>query len=219
MRSDPDSQTSRLSVSERPVTELLRSWSEGDEAAGEELFPMVYGELRRISEVQIRKSSTPVTMQATEILHEAYLRLANQHERDWRSRSQFFALAATVVRRVLLDHARHRLALRRDRRSEVDLEPHHEAYLMTEARADELVQIHEALDLLATLDARRARVVELRYFGGLSVEETAEVLGVSAPTVKRDWAVARAWLRTRVPKPNGEMESALPGMDPGRPAG
>ncbi len=196
-----------LETDPQQVTVLLRAWAEGDAGAGEQLFPLIYRELRRISEVQLRRSARPVTLDPTEVLHEAYLRLSDQKVSDWRNRAHFFALAATVVRRVLLDHARHRLAARRDRRVEVSLETDHHRHLMSEDRADELIQLDEALSALSDMDLRRARVVELRYFGGLSVEETAEVLGVGTATVKRDWALARAWLRTRIqgglPEPGG----------------
>lgn len=200
-----------LETDPQQVTVLLRAWAGGDAGAGDQLFPLIYRELRRISEVQLRRSARPVTLDPTEVLHEAYLRLSDQKVSDWRNRAHFFALAATVVRRVLLDHARHRLAARRDRRVEVSLETDHHRHLMSEDRADELIQLDEALSALSALDVRRARVVELRYFGGLSVEETAEVLGVGTATVKRDWALARAWLRNRIqgglPEPGGAEEA------------
>ncbi len=185
-------------IDPKQVTVLLRAWADGDESVGDQLFPLIYRELRQISENQLRRSGPAMTLGPTEVLHEAYLRLADQKSSDWRNRAHFFALAATVVRRVLLDHARHRLAARRDRRREVKLEPEHHGHLMSEDRADELLQLDEALSALASVDGRRARVVELRYFGGLTVEETADVLGVGTATVKRDWALARAWLRARI---------------------
>jgi RNA polymerase sigma-70 factor, ECF subfamily len=159
---------------------------------------LIYRELRQISELHLRRTGQALTLDPTEVLHEAYLRLADQRISDWRNRAHFFALAATMVRRVLLDHARHRLAARRDRRKEVALVTDHHRHPMSEERADELLQLDDALSALAAVDSRRSRVVELRYFGGLSVEETAEVLGVATATVKRDWALARAWLRTRM---------------------
>lgn len=177
------------------VTVLLRAWADGDRNAGDRLFPIIYRELRQISQAQLARSSAPVTLQATEVLHEAYLRLADQHSPDWKDRAHFFALAATVVRRVLLDHARYRLAERRDRRAEVPLEPDHGRSGMTHERADELIQLEDALNALAEVEPRPSRVVELRYFAGLDVKETAEVLDVSPATVKRDWVFARAWLR------------------------
>lgn len=177
------------------VTVLLQAWARGDEDAGNQLFPLIYRELRQISEIQLRRNPAQVTIRATEVLHEAYIRMADQKVADWKSRAHFFALGATVIRRVLLDHARYRLAGRRDRRVEVEFGPEHDPPLMSSERADEVVQLHEALTELAAVDPRRAQVVELRYFGGLAVTETAAVMGTSAATVKRDWALARAWLR------------------------
>ncbi|HRP07259.1 MAG TPA: ECF-type sigma factor [Gemmatimonadales bacterium] len=180
------------------VTVLLKAWSDGDRAAGDRLFGIVYGELRRLARVQIRRASVPVTIQATEVIHEAYIRLAKQDATDWKNRAHFYAIAATVIRRVLLDYARNRLAGRRDRRQEVGLDNTPEAEMMTLDRADELIQLDAALDELGRTDARRARVVELRYFAGLGVADIATVIQVSEPTVKRDWAFARAWLRRRL---------------------
>lgn len=186
----------------RQVTRLLQAWAGGDRDAGDRLFPLIYQELRAISERQLRRSSAQITLQPTDVLHEAYLRLADQRAVSWRDRTHFFALGAIVIRRVLLDHARYRLAARRDRREEVDLHPDHEPFAMTEARADEVLRLDEALEELAALDPRRARVVELRFFGGLNVDETAAAMNISAPTVKRDWAFARAWLRRRITLPD-----------------
>lgn len=180
------------------VTVLLQAWSAGDRAAGERLFSIVYGELRRLAAGQIRRSAVPITIQATEVIHEAYFRLASQDRTNWKSRAHFYAMAATVIRRVLLDYARHRLADRRDRRQEVPIDSAPEQEAMSIERADELVQLDAALMELSADDPRRARVVELRYFAGLGISDIAEVLQVSEPTVKRDWAVTRAWLRTRL---------------------
>ncbi len=180
------------------VTLLLQAWSDGDQVAGDQLFALVYEELRRLARAQIHRSGIPVTIQATEVIHEAYFRLAKQDATTWQNRAHFYAMAATVIRRVLLDYARHRLALRRDRRQEVPLDAALSQAAMTLERADELVRIDAALAELGSDDPRRARVVELRYFADLSVAEIATVLHVSEPTVKRDWALARAWLRTRL---------------------
>jgi len=184
------------------VTGLLQAWSDRDPAAGDQLFAIVYDELRRLARAQLRRSGVPVTIQATEIVHEAYFRLARQDATDWKNRAHFYAVAATVIRRVLLDYARHRLAGRRDRRQEVPLESALDREVMTLERADELIQLDAALDELSAEDPRRARVVELRYFAGLEVTEIAEVLEVSEPTVKRDWAFSRAWLRLRLDDPD-----------------
>lgn len=180
------------------VTVLLQAWSDGDRSAGDRLFEIIYRELHRLAGAQIRRSGVPLTIQATEVVHEAYLRLAMQDATDWRNRAQFYAIAATIIRRVLLDYARRRLAGRRDRRQEVPLEAVLEREVMTLERADELIQLDAALEELSGQDPRRARVVELRYFAGLGVAEVAEVLRVSQPTVKRDWAFTRAWLRKRL---------------------
>lgn len=174
------------------VTELLRAWSTGDREAGERLLPLIYRELKQISRSQLNGSAGSITLQATELVNEAYIRLADQSLTRWSDRGHFFALAATVIRRVLLDHARKRFAQRRDRRLEVPIETTSEP--MSEQRAEEIVRLEEALEALAGLDPRQARMVELRYFGGLTIEETADVLGVSPATVKRDWLAARAWL-------------------------
>ncbi len=192
------------------VTVLLQAWSGGDREAGERLFPLIYRELHRITSIQLGKSPAQITLQATEVLHEAYIRLADQDRSDWKNRAHFYALAATVVRRVLLDHARFRLADRRDRRVEVSIDAEDARGLMSRERADELLRLNDALTALSELDARRARVVELRYFAGLEVKETAEVLQVSPATVKRDWAFARAWLLHRLnPDPETPPDSAL----------
>jgi len=186
---------------------LLRAWSEGDPGAADRLFSLVYPELREISNRQAARRGAPVTLQATEILHEAWLRLAGQEVDRWENRSHFFGLAATMVRRVLLDHARYRLAARRDRRQEVDLEVEGAPHVMALERAEELIQLNTALAELEALDPRRSRVVELRYFGGLDVAETAEVMGISTATVKRDWRLARAWLRQQMEGGAGSREA------------
>ncbi len=184
------------------VTVLLQAWSDGDRVAGDRLFAIIYGELRQLAGVQLRRSSVPITIQATEVIHEAYFRLARQHTTDWKNRAHFYAIAATVMRRILLDYARLRLAGRRDRRQEAPLDAalgvSIDREVMSFERADELLQIDEALEELAAEDPRRARVVELRYFAGLGIAEVARLLDISEPTVKRDWALARAWLRTRL---------------------
>lgn len=174
------------------VTQMLNAWSAGDQDAGAELLPHIYSELKRISRAQLRASDMPVTMQATELVNEAYLRLAGQREGDWNDRTHFFALASTMIRRVLLDYARKRCAQRRDRRMEVKVDDQPD--LMSPERAEELVQLDEALAELHKLDEPKARLVELRYFGGLTIEEAAQVLDCSASTVKRDWQVAKAFL-------------------------
>ena len=171
---------------------LLRAWSRGDEAAGERLFPILYDELRRQAGRYMRRERRTHTLQPSGLVHEAYLRLAGAPDLEWRSRAQFFAIAARVMRQVLVDYARRRRAAKR------------KGCQVTLADADaavaplDLLDLEDALEELAVLDARQARVVELRFFGGLDVEETAEVLGLAPRTVKRDWQTARAWLQHRL---------------------
>jgi RNA polymerase sigma factor (TIGR02999 family) len=184
------------------ITGLLRSWSAGDRDAEAQVLPLIYDELRRIARTGLNGDAGSITLQATDIVNEAYLRLARQDDVEWQDRQHFFAITATVVRRILLDAARKRLADKRDRRREVlSLDANPEApprQAMTAARASELLDLDSALEDFSSAYPRQARLVELRYFGGLSVEETAEYLSVSAATAKRDWVMARAWLHRRL---------------------
>jgi RNA polymerase sigma factor (TIGR02999 family) len=176
------------------VTQMLRDWRAGDAAAGERLLPIVYAELHRRAAAAMRREDAGHTLQATALVHEAYMRLVDQRQGDWQNRSQFYGIAAQMMRRVLIDHAREHLAAKRGGGAkQVTLSG-------VDAPADsddaiEVLALHEALEKLATLDERQAKVVELRYFGGLSVEEAAEALEISPATVKREWATARAWLK------------------------
>lgn len=174
------------------LTELLNAWAGGNADAGEDLLKQVYQQLHQLSAQRLRAHAGPITLQATELINEAYLRLADQNESAWANRSHFYAIAATVMRRVLIDHARRRHSQRRDRRMETSLEPDHPC--MSEQRAQELIDLDTAIEQLARLSERQARIIELRYFGGLSVEEVALALDISASTVKREWNAARAWL-------------------------
>lgn len=174
------------------VTRLLRAWRDGDAAALEALAPLVYAELRRLAEARMRRERPDHTLQATALVHEAFLRLTGSDAPAWEDRTHFFAVAARVMRRLLVDHARARGYAKRGggvRRVSLD-----EAVELSEEPGEDLLALDAALTRLAALDPRQHQVVELRFFGGLSVEETAEVLGVSAVTVKRDWRAARAWL-------------------------
>ena len=184
------------------ITVLLRSWSAGDRDAEAQVLPLIYDELRRIARSGLNGDAGSITLQATDIVNEAYLRLAKQEDVEWQDRQHFFAVTATVVRRILLDAARKRLADKRDRRREVlSLDANPEApprQAMTETRASELLDLDSALEDFSGAYPRQARLVELRYFGGLSIEETAEYLSVSAATAKRDWVMARAWLHRRL---------------------
>lgn len=191
------------SDSKQNVTVLLRAWSEGDRTAEAEVLPLIYEELRRIARSGLNGDAGSITLQATDIVNEAYLRLSQQRDTTWQDRQHFFAVTATVVRRILLDAARRRLADKRDRRREVlslDADPDAllPAQAMTEARAAELLDLDAALESLSDAFPRQARLVELRYFSGLSVEESASYLNVSPATAKRDWVLAKAWLHRRL---------------------
>jgi len=174
------------------ITQLLQRWSRGDRAAAEEILPLVYGELRRIAEGHFRKERPGHTLQATALVHEAWMRLAEESGLRWQSRVQFFGLVAHLIRRILVDHARRQNRLKRGGGAQrVSLD---EAMEVAAGRPPELVALDDALERLAEVDPRKAKVVELRFFAGLTVEETAEVLGVSVETVGREWRRARAWL-------------------------
>jgi RNA polymerase sigma factor (TIGR02999 family) len=178
----------------RQVTQLLESWQQGDSAAAEDLIPLVYAQLRSIAALRLRAERPGHTLQATALVHEAWLRLMQQHGAHWRNRGQFFAIAAQAMRRILVDYARARKAAKRGDGDEVLNVDDLASVLMHPSPDEELLALDTALEQLAALDARQSRVVELRFFGGLSVEETAEALDVSPTTVKREWATARAWL-------------------------
>ncbi|MFN0086356.1 MAG: sigma-70 family RNA polymerase sigma factor [Blastocatellia bacterium] len=175
------------------VTQLLQDWSQGDQEALDKLMPMVYVELRRMARRYMAQQSPGHTLQTTALINEAYLRLVNHQEKQWQNRSHFFAVAARAMRHILVDYARTRRAARRGGGAQVF--PLDEAFVATDERAAELVALDDALEELVVIDPRKSQIVELRYFGGLSVEETADVLKISATTVMRDWSMAKAWLR------------------------
>lgn len=176
------------------VTQLLRAWRAGDAAAGEKLLPIVYAELHRRAAAAMRREDAGHTLQATALVNEAYMRLVGQRQAEWQNRGQFYGIAAQLMRRILIDHAREHLAAKRGGGArQVTLSG-------VEVAADsddaiEVLALHEALERLAVLDERQAKVVEMRYFAGLGVEEVAEALDISPATVKREWATARAWLK------------------------
>ena len=175
------------------VTRLLREIKEGRTGAMEDLVPLVYDELHRIAERHMRRENEGHTLQPTALLNEAYMKLVDQTRTDWQGRTHFLAVASGAMRRILIDHARGRLCRKRGAEfHRVDIDDVLEHIAGGDA---ELVDLHEELERLAALDARQARIVELRFFGGLSVEETADALGVSKRTVESEWAHARAWLR------------------------
>ncbi len=176
------------------LTRLLEAWQHGDSRAADELVTLVYAELRRMARARLRDERPGHTLQATALVHEAWMRLMNQHGATWQNRAQFFAVAAQAMRRILVDHARKRSAAKRgEGTSTIDVDAL--AHVLTAPIPDDrLLALDAALEELATLDARQARIVELRFFGGLSVEEAADVLAVSPTTIKREWSTARAWL-------------------------
>jgi RNA polymerase sigma factor (TIGR02999 family) len=178
------------SVSE--TTQLLRAWADGDEQALETLIPRVYRELRRLAGRCLQNERPGQTLQVTDLVHEAYLHLADVSRLDWQHRNHFFAVSATLMRRILVDRARRRMAAKRGGRATgIDVE---HALDVASKRPAEIVALDDALDALARMAPRKARIVELRFFGGLGVKETADVVGVSSDTVMRDWRLAKAWL-------------------------
>jgi len=174
------------------VTGLLRAWGEGDTKAGDRLMPLVYAELRKRAAAYLRRERPGHTLQPTALVHEAYMRMAGQDRAAWKNRAQFFGVAACMMRRILVDHARAlNMAKRAGRLINVELQDDH---AVVAAPDIDVLALDEALTRLAAFDARKTAVAELRFFSGLSVEETAQVLGVSVATVEREWQVARAWL-------------------------
>jgi len=184
--------------SQHEVTKLLFRLTDGDGAVLDELLPLVYAELRRLASSYLRRERHDHTLQPTALVHEAYIRMIDQTQAQWQNRAHFFGVAAQMMRRILIDHARAQQADKRGGEfQKISLD---ENIDVSGNRADELVALDDALKRLAEIDPQKSRLVELRFFGGLSVEETAEVLGVSAPTVKRHWRLAKAWLYGEVQK-------------------
>ena len=180
------------SPAQQEVTQLLGDWSGGDEGALEKLIPLVQPELHRLAHHYMSRERAGHTLQTTAILDEAYLRLVDNTKPIWQGRSHFIAAAAQLMRRIMVDHARERHSLKRGGGAlKVTLD---EAALVTQTRSEELLALDDALDRLAAQDARKSQIVELRYFGGLTVEETAEFLKLSQRTVEREWTMAKAWL-------------------------
>jgi RNA polymerase sigma factor (TIGR02999 family) len=188
------------SPSPEKVTQLLSDWQEGNAAALTELAPLVYEDLRRLAHHYMKAQRPDHTLQATALVNEAYLRLADQTHPTWQDRAHFFAVAARAMRQILVDHAEKYLSQKRGGGA-VKLELD-EAALMSPEQSKEIVDLHEALEKLATLDARKAEVVELKYFGGLNYKEIAEVLKISFITVRRDWEFARTWLYAQLQSAN-----------------
>jgi RNA polymerase sigma factor (TIGR02999 family) len=177
----------------KDVTVLLAKWGEGDREALDALTPLVYNELRKLAKSYLRRERAGHTLEGTALVHEAYLRLIDQREVQWRNRNHFFALAAELIRRILVDHARARIAAKRGGNNiKLSLD---EAITPVDEKDLDLLALNDALDTLARTDAQQSRIVELRYFAGLTIEETADVLQISTATVKRDWVMAKAFLK------------------------
>lgn len=195
-KASPETPVLMAASSRNEVTDLLHDWSNGDQEALNKLMPLVYDELRRLANRYLRNERRGHTLQTTGLVHEAYLKLVDQKIRSWENRVQFFAAAAQVMRHVLVDYARNRRAFKRGGdycRLSLD-----EAVISSEEKDPDLLTLNEALEGLAVIDPQQSRVVELRVFGGLTVEETAEALGVSPRTVKREWSMAKAWLHRQM---------------------
>lgn len=174
------------------ITLLLNKLTAGDQKAADELVPLVYEELRRLAARHLARERSDHTLQTTALVHEAYVKLASQKDAKWQNRAQFFGVASQVMRRILVDYARGKQRIRRGgKQQRVSLD---DVLLISPGRSEEVLAVHESLSRLEMLDARQARIVELRYFGGLTVEEIAEVMGISGKTVMRELNVAKAWL-------------------------
>lgn len=177
------------------VTQLLLAWGQGNEAARDDLVPLIYGELKRLARYELRRERENHTLQTAALIHEAYLRLIEQPV-SWQGRAHFFGIAARLMRQVLVNHAQARRRLKRGgEHQQISLSA---AENTATEQPHELLALDAALHDLATLDVRKSQIVELRFFGGLTIEETAEVLGISTPTVEREWRAARAWLQTEL---------------------
>jgi RNA polymerase sigma factor (TIGR02999 family) len=175
------------------LTQLLINWRNGDKAALDQLMPLVYDELRRLARRYMGKERRDHTLETSALINEAYLRLVDQEEANWQNRAHFFAVASQVMRHILIDHARsYQYEKRGAGAQKVQLD---EAIVFTDERAAELVALDDALTCLASVDQRKSRIIELRFFGGLNIEETAEVMDLSPTTVQREWRAAKAWLR------------------------
>jgi RNA polymerase sigma-70 factor (ECF subfamily) len=187
-----------LYMTDEGITQLLLRWNEGDQTALDRLIPLVQAELHRVAHLQMRKEGVGHHLQTTALVNELYLRLVDQREANWQCRAHFFAVAATLMRRVLVDHARNQLCEKRGGKVvHLSLDS---AVSFTVERSSELLALDEALERLAKLDPQKARIVELRHFGGLSVDETAAVLKLAPVTVMRHWKLAKAWLLREIQK-------------------
>jgi RNA polymerase sigma factor (TIGR02999 family) len=179
------------------ITQLLIDWGAGDQSALEKLMPLVYGELRRLASNYLRRERAEHTLQPTALVNEAYLKLVDQKNAKWQNRAHFFGISAQLMRRILVDHARQHQAVKRGgvEQRRISITSAEKAAAQPEV---DLLALNEALDELANMDPQQSRIVELKFFGGLSIEEIAEVLGIGHATVERDWKLARAWLRRQL---------------------
>lgn len=196
-----------MDSSQLDVTFLLSELNRGNKEAGEKLTPLIYDELKRLARSYMRRERPDHTLQTTGLVHEAYLKLVRQEAIAWESRSHFFGIAAHLMRQILIDHARAHVCQKRG--GALDFVPLNEALAFSPERSEELVRLDEALKRLSAIDARQGKVVELRFFGGLNVEETAEYLKISPKTVKRDWALAKTWLHMEMRRSDGDLPAAV----------
>jgi len=180
-----------MSDSDHDVTVLLREWSEGSQQALTDLLPIIYDELRRVAHQYLHREHTDQTLQTTALVHEAYLKLIDQRSVNWQNRAHFFAIAAQAMRRILIDNARRRTAGKRGKGEKISLE---DVATVSTQKPQSLLALDEALRELEKIDPQQSRIIELRYFGGLTIEEAATAMDISPATVKREWAMARAWL-------------------------
>lgn len=181
-----------MTPSSQSITQLLIEWRDGDQTALDRLIPIVHQELRRLAHHYLKRERPEHTLQTTALVNEAYLKLVDHKDMHWQNRAHFFAVAAQAMRRILVDHARSRDAIKRGRGvAVITLD---EAAAIADTQAADLLALNDALDQLALMDARKSRIVELRYFGGMTLEETAEVVGLSPTTVNREWKSAKTWL-------------------------
>ncbi len=187
------------------ITKALLDWNQGDSNAAERLMPLVYDELRRLARRYLQRERPDHTLQATGLVHEAYLRLVDQNNMPWQNRAQFYSVAAQMMRRILVDHARAHQAVKRGGvREKLEFD---EALAPADERSVDLIALDDALQDLVTFDVRKSRIVELRFFGGLSIEEIGAVLALSPRTIRREWRLAKAWLRRELVK--GEPDATL----------
>jgi RNA polymerase sigma factor (TIGR02999 family) len=182
-----------MSKEPQEITQMLLELTDGNEEVVNQILPHIYDELRRLASSYLRRERSNHTLQPTALVHEAYMKLIDQTRVKWQNRAHFFGIAAQVMRRILMDHARKHTAEKRGGDAEV-LPIEEEILIVSHDKSAELIALDDALKQLAEMDERKAKIVELRYFGGLSIEETAEVIGVSVPTVNREWRMAKAWL-------------------------